>query len=82
MLPRTEAGRPFELVPVGEHFLVLPPEPRPWRPRVTVDGAPWTVVDSLQGLRAGQAPAAYAFHPGLNAVAFGARTADGQRPDR
>ena len=81
-LPRNEAGRTNELVPVGEQFLVLPPEPRPWRPQVTVDGAPWALVASLQGLRPGNT-CAFAFRPGLNAVAFGAgqREVDGRKDE-
>ena len=81
-LPRIEVDRPFELVPVGERFLVLPPEPRPWRPQVTVGDEPWTLVVSLQGLQPANT-CCFAFRPGLNAVAFGAgqRQAGGRKDE-
>ena len=81
-LPRAKSDRPFELLQVGEQFLVLPPEPRPWRPQATVDGAAWTLVTSLQGLRP-ENTCCFALRPRLNAVAFGAgqREADGRKDE-
>lgn len=77
-LTRTEAGRLFELVPVGEQLMVLPPEPRAWGPLVTVNGESWSRVAALQSLPA-EHPG-YAYRPRWNAIAFGAgqREVDGR----
>lgn len=92
VLARPNAGRPFELIPVSggpvnagarnvggpTTYLVLPPEPRPRPPQVTVGGDSWRWVSSLRNDQGDDRRSAY--KPWLNAIAFGGGDETGAAP--